>query len=171
MSKNQGLTVSQLSKQLNIPASTIRYYVAEYTKFIERKPVQGSKTVLYTGQSIDVLREIRQHQNSGKTKAEILQELEQKYHPTEQVVEALTADTQGGKQQGNNKQQNAIVAQQYAFMQEAAGALQGQVEYQAKIIQQYQEIVRSQADVIEKLSADNTQLKNKRSLLDKMFNK
>lgn len=171
MSKPTGLTVNQISKQLDIPTSTVRYYIGEYAKFIERKPVQGSKTVLYVGQSLDVLRDIRKLQNEGKTKAEIVTELDAKYHHTEQLMDALVAGSQGDKQQVNNKHQNAIVAQQYAFMQEAAGALQGQVDYQAKLIQQYQEIVRSQADVIDKLSTENTQLKNKRPLLDKLFNK
>ena len=160
MSKTKPLTVGELTKATKIPASTIRYYINNYSEYLHGSLVEGTKTVVYDPESMDVLKAIRKAQNEGKKKHEILKSLRGKFTQTYDGEKK----SQGDNKQHNNKQLATHTSQHPQLIQ-TIKQLSEFLENQVQLTGHYQEQNRQQKQTLGDLLEENKELRAKISEL------
>jgi DNA-binding transcriptional MerR regulator len=183
MTKQKHYSIQQLSKETNIPASSVRYYKKEYSTYFAYTRLEGSKYPVYDSECIEVLKTIRKALKLDKTKHEVIEELDNKFTPI------INIETDGStKPQHNNKQpSNKEIAttekpsvsvmqtlKQMSYFNENQLQLteyyKKQSEQQREIIEELTILTTSQKKLIEELEKELDKLE-KPSLFNKIFKK
>lgn len=162
MSKQQTHTVKQLSKQTSIPPSSIRYYIESYGEFLHGSQVEGTKTVVYDSECLEILKDIRKAQKDGKKKHQILEMLNKKHTP---IYDGGTKSQSDNKQTNNKltatnkKQGDAIMAvMQTAQTFKEFGELQREAtSYYKELSIEQDNIIKKQTKLVKQLQLQNSE--------------